>query len=85
LRLHHSILFINDSFELLFKISFNCRLEMNDNNAQETKSLFKRLPQTIVPTHYDLTIQPYLDKFKFNGDVNIHLKVCCNIVFLFSF
>jgi hypothetical protein len=52
---------------------------MNDNNVQETKSVFKRLPQTIIPTHYDLIIQPYLDKFIFNGDVNIHLKVCYNI------
>lgn len=41
----------------------------------ETKTLFQRLPQTVVPTHYDVTIQPYLDQFKFNGNVNIHLKV----------
>lgn len=41
----------------------------------DSKSLFKRLPQTIVPTHYDVTIKPYLDQFKFDGNVNIHLKV----------
>jgi len=43
--------------------------------TQQTKPLFQRLPKTIVPTHYDVTIQPHLDKFKFNGDVNIHLNV----------
>ncbi|CAF0924682.1 unnamed protein product [Didymodactylos carnosus] len=39
------------------------------------KPLFQRLPTTIIPTHYDLTIQPHLDTFKFDGSVNIHLKV----------
>ncbi|CAF0814722.1 unnamed protein product [Adineta steineri] len=48
---------------------------MTGQTNQETKPLFERLPQTIVPTHYDVTIQPHLDKFKFNGDVNIHLKI----------
>lgn len=49
---------------------------MTGENSQETKPLFQRLSQNVVPTHYDLTIQPHLDTFKFNGDVNIHLKVC---------
>jgi len=49
---------------------------MTGHNTQEAKPLFQRLSSTIVPTHYDLTIQPNLDTFKFNGDVNIHLKVC---------
>ena len=43
------------------------------------KQLFERLPQTIVPTHYDLTIQPFLDKFTFDGSVTIHLQVCRGI------
>jgi hypothetical protein len=47
--------------------------------THDAKPLFQRLSQTIVPIHYDLIIQPHLDKFKFNGDVNIHLKVCCTI------
>ncbi|CAF0907973.1 unnamed protein product [Rotaria sordida] len=42
---------------------------------QDKKKLFERLPLTVVPTHYDLTIQPFLDTFKFNGNVTIHLKV----------
>lgn len=49
---------------------------MTGQNNGEQKPLFERLPATIVPTHYDLTIQPHLDTFKFNGDVQIHLKVC---------
>ena len=42
---------------------------------QETKKLFERLPQTIIPTHYDLTIKPILDTFTFNGKVTIHIQV----------
>ncbi|CAF4592222.1 unnamed protein product, partial [Rotaria sp. Silwood2] len=48
---------------------------MNGHNSEESKLLFQCLPKTIVPTHYDLTIQPHLDKFTFNGNVNIHLQV----------
>ena len=48
----------------------------------ESKALFQRLPQTIVPTHYDVTIQPYLDQFKFNGSVNIHLKVRRRVILI---
>jgi hypothetical protein len=43
---------------------------------QDTKILFERLPKTIVPKHYDLTIQPFLDTFKFNGNVIIDIQVC---------
>lgn len=43
---------------------------------QETKKLFERLPQTIIPKNYDLTIQPFLEKFKFQGNVNIDIQVC---------
>ncbi len=43
---------------------------------ESTRKLFERLPQTVIPTHYDLTIQPFLDTFKFNGHVIIHIQVC---------
>lgn len=49
-----------------------CIITMSDQGAAK---LFERLPKTVVPTHYDLTIQPFLDTFKFNGNVVIHLKV----------
>jgi hypothetical protein len=42
---------------------------------ETTRKLFKRLSQTVIPTHYDLTIQPFLDTFKFNGHVIIHIQV----------
>ena len=45
---------------------------------QDETKLFQRLPQTVIPIHYDLTIQSFLDTFKFNGTVIIHLKVICN-------
>jgi len=47
--------------------------------AQATKKSFKRLPQTVIPTHYDLTIQSFLDKFTFNGSVIIDLQVCVHM------
>ena len=46
---------------------------------QDASKLFERLPQTVVPIHYDLTIQPFLDKFEFNGNVIIDLQVCFNM------
>jgi len=55
--------------------SSQSKLKMTGQSNGENKSLFERLPQTIVPTHYDVTIQPHLDTFKFNGDVQIHLQV----------
>ncbi|CAF1025971.1 unnamed protein product [Adineta ricciae] len=42
---------------------------------QNTKKLFERLSKTIVPTHYDLTIQPFLETFKFDGNVTIDIQV----------
>ncbi len=66
-------LFYADNFDF-------SRLNMT-GQTHESKPLFQRLTQTIVPTHYDLTVQPHLDKFKFNGDVNIHLKVCSLYIF----
>lgn len=55
---------------------------MSDTNNKDANTLFQRLPKTVLPTHYDLTIQPFLDKFKFNGSVNIHLKVCWIVLFV---
>jgi hypothetical protein len=45
---------------------------MSDKDKAE---LYKRLPLTIIPTHYDLTIRPFLDTFKFNGSVIIDIQV----------
>lgn len=42
----------------------------------DTKKLFERLTQTIIPTNYDLTIQPFLETFKFKGNVTIDIQVC---------
>ena len=47
-------------------------------SEQRTEKLFERLPKTVMPIHYDLTIQPFLDTFKFNGTVIIHCKVHSN-------
>ena len=47
---------------------------------QEEKKLFERLPQTIVPVHYNLTIQPFLETFKFNGTVIIDIQVWRDLI-----
>lgn len=67
----HFLLVKNTKYYHTSRVKFN----MSDQSSQQNKTLFKRLPLSIIPTHYDLTIQPFLDTFKFNGDVNIHLKV----------
>jgi aminopeptidase N len=35
----------------------------------------QRLPDGIVPSHYDLTFRPQLDKATFSGDARIHVRV----------
>jgi hypothetical protein len=49
---------------------------MTAMQTEESKPLFERLSQTIVPIHYELTVRPYLDTFKFTGDVAITIEVC---------
>ena len=41
----------------------------------ESKKWSRRLPKSFRPIHYDLTLNPDLDKLLFAGNVNIHLKV----------
>ncbi|XP_018320972.2 puromycin-sensitive aminopeptidase [Agrilus planipennis] len=36
---------------------------------------FERLPTTVVPKHYSLTLTPNLKTFKFDGDVTIQIEV----------
>lgn len=69
------------SLHHLFKYKLNRfystqdKSKMNGQSETEKKPIFQRLPSSIIPTHYDLTIQTHLDTFKFNGDVQIHLKI----------
>jgi hypothetical protein len=42
---------------------------------KDNDELLERLPLTIIPTHYDLTIRPFLDTFKFNGNIIIDIQV----------
>ena len=53
----------------------SCITRLTNMTEQEEKKLFERLPQTIVPVHYNLTIQPFLETFKFNGTVIIDIQV----------
>ncbi|XP_051924775.1 endoplasmic reticulum aminopeptidase 1b [Hippocampus zosterae] len=45
------------------------------NSAQPFPWLHMRLPQTVVPVHYDLTIHPNLTTLSFTGVVRIQLDV----------
>lgn len=44
-------------------------------DLSQEKTLFKRLPRTVVPSHYDLKIRPFLDTFQFEGTVTIDIQV----------
>lgn len=44
-------------------------------DLSQEKTLFERLPRTVVPSHYDLKIRPFLDTFQFEGTVTIDIQV----------
>ena len=39
------------------------------------KKKFERLPKTVVPSNYDLFLEPDLEKFTFNGSEDISVQV----------
>lgn len=40
-----------------------------------TKKKFERLPKTVVPSNYKLTLKPDLKNFTFEGSVDIAVEV----------
>ena len=42
---------------------------------EETKRPFKRLPTSVVPSNYQITLQPNLQDFKFKGSQVVDLEV----------
>lgn len=40
------------------------------------KKPFQRLPASVKPKHYVLTLSPDLKALTFNGEVSIHIEVC---------
>lgn len=54
-------------------------------DLSQEKTLFERLPRTVVPSHYDLKIRPFLDTFQFEGTVTIDIQVEWSIRILFQF
>lgn len=43
--------------------------------TSDEKKSFSRLPTNVVPVNYDLKLTPYLETFKFDGDVNVELQI----------
>ena len=41
----------------------------------EGKKPFERLPKNVIPSHYDLFLKPDLEKFIFEGSVNVDVEV----------
>lgn len=50
-------------------------LKENPLNMVEKKP-FQRLPTTVKPKHYTLTLTPDLKALTFKGEVTIHIEVC---------
>lgn len=50
------------------------RAVISNNEMTEIKP-FERLPKTVVPKHYQLTLMPDLKSFSFDGEVNITIVV----------
>lgn len=43
--------------------------------TQVEKKKFKRLSRCVIPLHYDITLQPDLEKFVFSGKETIYVTV----------
>lgn len=58
----------------------------SETENHENKQLFERLPRTIIPSHYDVTIRAFLDTFQFSGTVIIDIQVLeeTNIITLYA-
>ena len=50
--------------------------QLHTKMTSDEKKSFSRLPTNVVPVNYDLKLTPYLETFKFDGDVNVELQVC---------
>uniref|UniRef100_A0A2C9JWJ6 Aminopeptidase n=1 Tax=Biomphalaria glabrata TaxID=6526 RepID=A0A2C9JWJ6_BIOGL len=48
-------------------------------NMPLTKKKFERLPKTVVPSNYKLTLKPDLKNFTFEGSVDITVEVVSNV------
>lgn len=47
------------------------------------KKPFQRLPTTVKPKHYTLTLTPDLKALTFKGEVSIHIEVCIMVLLYF--
>ncbi|XP_067645923.1 puromycin-sensitive aminopeptidase isoform X2 [Eurosta solidaginis] len=52
------------------------RFEQRRNMSTPAQKEFKRLPTNVVPTHYDLELQPNLEAFTFEGTTSVHINIC---------
>ena len=50
---------------------------------EDTKRPFKRLPTSVVPSNYQITLQPNLQDFKFKGSQIVDLEVISLYIYVF--
>lgn len=64
-----------DNIVVVGRNTYGTVLKENPANMVEKKP-FERLPNTVKPKHYTLTLTPDLKAHTFKGEVTIHIEVC---------
>lgn len=56
-------------------------IDLIDNNKQLImKHEFERLPSNVTPSHYELVLEPDLEKLVFKGQTTTNIQVLKNLI-----
>ena len=58
------------------------RFSTFNNSTMSAANVFKRLSNDVIPSNYNLTLEPDLEKFTFHGYEDIKIQVCVAIFLL---